>query len=200
LVDAGRRQKYDAELASSRGSSASPSPGGAANPYRKSPGAAPAADPTLRVPRHFLWLVNAPSGLFALGVVFAAILLGGGITLYRARPTQAPGPTPAQTTPAANSPENQSSQSKKESRGTANAHPSKGEPRLRVPNSKASKSRTIVLWRASLPPDLSAMNPAERQAIEEACSYTKLMESREAYNGCLAKELALRGRGVSGRH
>jgi len=67
LVDAGRRQKYDAELASSRGSSASPSPGGAANPYRKSPGAAPAADPTLRVPRHFLWLVNAPSGLFCAG-------------------------------------------------------------------------------------------------------------------------------------
>jgi curved DNA-binding protein CbpA len=199
LVDAGKRQKYDADLACSRGSSASPSPGGAANAYRKSPCAAPPAS-TLRVPRHVLWLVNAPSGLFALGIVFAAILLGGGIALYRARPAQAPAPTPTQTTPAANSPENQSSQSKKESRGTASAYPSNGELRLPAPNPKASKSRTIVLWRASQPPDLSALNPAERQAIEEACSYAKLMESPEAYNGCLAKELALRGHGVSGHH
>jgi curved DNA-binding protein CbpA len=200
LVDAGKRQKYDAGLASSRGSSASPSPGGAAYAYRKSPCAAPPADSTLRVTRHLLWLVNAPSGLFALGVVFATILLGGGIALYRARPTQAPAPASTQTTPAANSPENQSSQSKKESPGTASAHPSNGEPRLPAPNPKASKSRTIVWWRASEPPDLSALNPAERQAIEEACSYAKLMESPEAYNGCLAKELALHGHRVSGHH
>ena len=200
LVDSDKRQKYDADLASSRGCSAGPSPAGAANAYRKSPRAAPPADSTLRVPRHVLWLVNAPAGLFALGIVFAAILLGGGIALYRARPTQAPAPTPSQTTPAANSPENRSFPSKKESRGTASAHPSHGEPRWTAPHPKASKSRTIVLWRASQPPDLSALNAAERQAIEEACSYAKLMESPEAYNGCLAEELALRGHGVSGHH
>jgi hypothetical protein len=75
-----------------------------------------------------------------------------------------------------------------------------GEPRWTAPHPKTSKSRTIVLWRTSQPPDLSALNAAERQAIEEACSYAKLMESPEAYNGCLAKELALRGDGLSGHH
>jgi curved DNA-binding protein CbpA len=198
LLDAGKRQKYDADLALSRGSPASPFPGGSpANAYQKSASAAPAPS-TPRVPRR-LWLVNAPSGLFALGIVFAAILLAGGVALYRARPTQAPALTPAQTTPVPNPPENQS-QTKKESRGTASAHPNSGETHLPVPGPKASKSRSIVLWRASEPPDLSALNPAERQAIEMACSYAKLMESPEVYNGCLAKELAVRGHRGSDQH
>jgi curved DNA-binding protein CbpA len=201
LLDAGKRQKYDADLALSRGSSASPSTGGVpANAYRKSASAAPAAASTPRVPRPFLWLVNAPSGLFALGIVFAAILLAGGIALYRARSTQAPAPTPAQTTPAANPPENQSSQAKRESHGTVSAYPNGGQTDLPAPGPKTSKSRRIVLWRASEPPDLAALNPAERQAIEEACSYAKLMESPQAYNGCLAKELAVRDYTRSDQH
>jgi hypothetical protein len=56
------------------------------------------------------------------------------------------------------------------------------------------------LWRASEPPDLAALNPAERQAIEEACSYAKLMESPQAYNGCLAKEVAVRDYTRSDQH
>jgi len=192
LLDAGKRQKYDAGLASSRGSSARQSP--AAAPGSAAPSAAATAAPPAspRPLRPFLWLVNAPSGLFALGTVLAAILLGGRIALYRSRPSQTP--APAQTTPAVNPSETQSSQTKKESRGTASAYPSSGEPRLPAPGSKTSKSRTIVLWRASEPPDLSALNPPERQAIEEACSYAKLMESPDVYNGCLAKEVTGRAR------
>jgi hypothetical protein len=53
------------------------------------------------------------------------------------------------------------------------------------------------LWRATEPPDLSALSSFDRQAIESACSYAKLMESPELYNGCLAKEKALRSRNES---
>jgi hypothetical protein len=160
----------------------------------------PPRPPTARRPHPFLWLVNTTAGLMALSVACATLLLGGAIAVYRVGPAQAPSSTPLQTTPAASQPENQSSQTKKESRGTATAHPNNGEPRLPAAGSRASKSRTIVLWRASEPPDLSALNPSDRQAIEEACSYAKQMESPEAYNGCLARELAARGHRGSDQH
>jgi curved DNA-binding protein CbpA len=194
ILDPGKRQKYDKDLASSRGS------GGAdASASRESSSAAPAPASTPRVPRPFWWLVHAPSGLFTLGMVLAAILLAGGIALYRARPTLAPAPTPPQTTRTVNPSENPSPP-KKESPGTASAYPANGEPRLPAASSKASKSQTIVWWRASEPPDLSALNPAERQAVESACSYAKLMESPDAYNGCLAKEIAQSGHRVGDQH
>ena len=60
-------------------------------------------------------------------------------------------------------------------------------------DASGSKSRGVVLWRASEPPDFSALSLAERQSIEQACSYAKLMESPEAYNGCLLKEFTARG-------
>jgi curved DNA-binding protein CbpA len=223
LLDAGKRQKYDAELTYSRGSSASPPAGPAAagpddSAFRT---AAPAAEParTRPTPRPFLWLLNTPSGLVALGVACGALLLTGGIALQRASFV----PATPQITPAANSPEknpgsadpckseaasnctngstvtqpagmSESSQTKKKSRATPNARPSESNTRPPARSSNASTSRTISLWRASEPPDLSALSSSERQAIESACSYAKLMESPDAYNGCLAKELALRSR------
>ncbi len=39
-------------------------------------------------------------------------------------------------------------------------------------------------------PDLSQLTPEERQSIESACSYDKLMNGPAAYNECLRKQLA----------
>ena len=194
LLDAGKRQKYDAELVYSRGSSAAPSAG--AGPAATSPNSAASTAPTpaasARPPHAFLWLVNTTAGLMALGIACATLLLAAGIAVYRARPAQAPASTPAQTAPAAHQPESQSFQTKRESSWAASAHPNNSEPRSTAAGSNVSKSQTVVLWRASEPPDLSALNPSMRQAIKEACSYAKQMESPDMYNGCLAKELARR--------
>jgi curved DNA-binding protein CbpA len=199
LLDASKRQRYDAELAYSRGSSAKPPAG--AGPATTAPNAsastAPAPAATARPPHPFLWLVNTTAGLIALSIVCATVLLSGGIALYRAGLTQTP--TPAQTTPVTNPPENQSTQTKKALPATTSAYPKNREPRLAPPGSRAGQSRTIVLWRATEPPDLSALSSSDRQAIESACSYAKLMESPEIYNGCLAKELALRSRKESNK-
>jgi hypothetical protein len=217
LLDARKRQKYDAELAYSRGSSASSPPGtpsGAAAPNTAAP--TPAATSHARRPRPLLWLVNLPTGLITVGIACGCLLLAGGIGLYRA--TLAP--APAQTVPAANSSETpsssspckseraancmdgstvpppagipESSQTKRNARATPGSGKRNARSRLQGPN--AGTSRTIVLWRATEPPDLSALSSSDRQAIESACSYAKLMEGTEIYNGCLAKELALRSR------
>lgn len=206
LLDTGKRQKYDAELAHQRGAPAKPPAGG--GPATTVPNAAastaPAPAAIARPPRRFLWLVNTTAGLMAVGVACATLLLAGGVAVYRAGHAQAPAASPVQTTPVPNPlenpPENQPSQSKKASPATPSAHPKNREPRLASPGSSASKSRAIVLWRASEPPDLSELNPEERQAIEEACFYAKQMEGPDVYNGCLAKELAARGHRGSDQH
>jgi hypothetical protein len=217
LLDAAKRQKYDAELAYSRGSSVSQSPGG--EPATAALGAsapAPAAASTTRALGPFLWLVNRPAGLFTLSIACASLLLVAGIVLYRASLS----PEPARTHPAMNSPQNpgaadscksetvlhctdgmaippatpmtESPQKKKESHSVVKPHTNAGNAPSPAHGSKAGASRTITLWRSSEPPDLSRLTSAKRQAIEEACSYAKLMEGPEIYNGCLAKELALR--------
>jgi curved DNA-binding protein CbpA len=195
LLDGSKRQRYDAELAYSRGSSARQPAGAspAATAPKASASTAPAPAATVRPPHPFLWLVNTSGGLIALSIACATLLFSGGIMLYRTGLTQTP--APAQMTP--DPPENQSSQTKKESPATTSSHPKNREPRPASPGSRAGKSRTIVLWRATEPPDLSALSSSDRQAIESACSYAKLMESPEIYNGCLAKEKTLRSRNES---
>ena len=216
LLDAAKRQKYDAELAYSRGCSVSQSLGGA--PATAAPGAnapAPAAASTTRALGPFLWLVNRPAGLVTLSIACASLLLVAGIVLYRASLS----PVPARRHPAMNSPQNPGaadscksetvlhcidgmaipsatpmteSPQKKESHSVVKPHTTAGNAASPAGGSKAGASRTITLWRSSEPPDLSRLTSAKRQAIEEACSYAKLMEGPEIYNGCLAKELALR--------
>lgn len=216
LLDAGKRQKYDAELVYSRASSASSPPGTPSSTAApNTPAPAPAVASHATALRSLSWLVNAPAGLITLSVACGTLLLAGGIGLYRVNLA----PAPAQPVPAANSSQTPNSSSSCKSEGAANCGdgsmvlPRPGPPessqtkkrereipgsgnsnaRSRTQRTNAGSSRTVVVWRATEPPDLSALSPSEREAIESACSYAKLMESPEVYNGCLARELARRG-------
>jgi hypothetical protein len=59
---------------------------------------------------------------------------------------------------------------RQKTRANPSTRPDSGESRLPGPGSNSSKLRTIVLWRAFEPPDLSVLSSAERQARESACS------------------------------
>src|SRR5262245_62126339 len=152
LLDGGKRQKYDAELAYSRCSSPnappapSPTPGDTACAR-----GAPAAQAS-RPSRPYAWLTNTPSGRIALSVALGALLLAGGIALRRASSTV----NPPRIAPEANSAgdpgsadackagadctgggsagkppakANESSQAGKKSHATANTRPNAGDPR-----------------------------------------------------------------------
>lgn len=210
LLDAGKRQKYDAELAHSRGSSTTPPAG--AGPASTAPDAAASTAPTpaasTRPPHAFSWLVNTTAGLMALSIACATLLLAGGVILYRSQtppPTQItpaanPGPTVPCNSHDANCADSstvprpagipEASQTGTKSHATPTAQPRASTP-SRVQGSNPGKPRTVIQWKASDPPDLSALSASERQAIESACSYA-LLESPDEHNGCLAKELARR--------
>ena len=183
LLDPGKRQRYDKELARSRGSSE-----GKTSAAAPDFGATPPARAARRAP-------DARLGFAALAVLVGIVLALAGYwwTTLRSRPvsTGLPGAvTPASGSPSVPPRDAEVSSSATQERTNATA---RGESNAaRAKTSSPGGPRTVTLWRSSQPPDLSGLNSSDRLNVESACSYAKLV-SPDEYNGCLVHQLAIQG-------